>query len=776
MTKEELHNVSKHAKTTLEFESADISGMSKAELEKRLKLYHAIVESQSDWISRFLPNFTLVFVNKPLAKMMQMRRDELIGNKLTNFLDEHNYKNLKETLEQITPENPYAVFEQKLTLPDGRKIWHQWVNHGFFDKEGHIIEYQGVGRDITNKKKREKEHRENEQKFKAIFNNVNDGILVADASTKNLKLANKKIAELLGYSKDEILSLSVSDLHPKEELAKVIDVFERQAKKEFLVAENIPMQRKDGSVFYADISSSPVKINERLYAVGIFRDNTERNKAEAKLQLTQVSIDSVKDCIFWIDENANFHFVNDTACRRLGYSREELLSMGVFEVDPIFPAEKWPEHWQKILKQGSLTIETVHRTKDGKEFPVEVTTSCVQHDGKQYNCAIARNISERKLAEQALRESEERFKQLSEASFEGVVFHENGVIITANKRYFEMFGYDESELIGKEALPLTVTPESLEIVRSKIQSGSIDPYEIVGLRKDGEEFPMSVMGRNVTYKDRNVRVAVVRDITLRKQAEEALEKSHVELEHRVEERTHELQKAHEQLRHSEKLAAIGKLSASIAHEFNNPLAGIQSVIEGVRRNSVLDEPYEKLMDMALSECDRVKKLIKNLQDFNRPSSGIKKTVDIHSLLNEILILVKKEYQTANITIIKQYVADLPDVQVVPDQMKQVFLNLLTNAKDAIVDDSGNVTITTENLNDKVAIRINDTGSGITPENLPHIFEPFFTTKSAVKGTGLGLSVSYGITQGHGGDILVDSVPCKGTTFSVILPFRENTNE
>ncbi len=269
--------------------------------------------------------------------------------------------------------------------------------------------------------------------------------------------------------------------------------------------------------------------------------------------------------------------------------------------------------------------------------------------------------------------------------------------------------------------------------------------------------------------------SLIREIKGRRKVEKDLQKAHDELEQRVLERTEELQKTYKQLLHAEKLSAIGKLSASIAHEFNNPLYGIQSVIEGIKRNAALDESDRQLADLALSECSRVKILIRSLQEFNRPSSGKKELVDVHRLVDDMLVMVKKDFRNAQVDIKKQYADGLPQVEVVTDQIKQVFLNLLTNAKDAMGGRSGMVTIASERLNGKLAFHITDTGEGIRAEHLPHIFEPFFSTKPGVKGTGLGLSVSYGIIKGHGGDIRVDSAPGKGTTFTVVLPLTENNN-
>ena len=149
-------------------------------------------------------------------------------------------------------------------------------------------------------------------------------------------------------------------------------------------------------------------------------------------------------------------------------------------------------------------------------------------------------------------------------------------------------------------------------------------------------------------------------------------------------------------------------------------------------------------------------------------------MDIHAVLDNLLLLGKKEYSTRKIIIEKRYSENMPRIKAVADQLKQVFLNLFNNAADAC-DGGGTITIKTETLGEKIVVRIHDTGTGITPEDKAHIFEPFFTTKPAIKGTGLGLSVSYGIIKGHGGEITVASEPGKGTTFSVTLPIEGGHN-
>lgn len=241
-----------------------------------------------------------------------------------------------------------------------------------------------------------------------------------------------------------------------------------------------------------------------------------------------------------------------------------------------------------------------------------------------------------------------------------------------------------------------------------------------------------------------------------------------ELEQKVEQRTRKLQETQSQYLHAAKLSAIGNLSASIAHEFNNPLQGVLNILHGLKKRAILEEEDKELLDLAIKENVRMKHLIRNLQDFNRPSSGVKSFIDVHVVLDSLLMFCKSDFNRKKINMIKNYAKRLPQIHAVPDQIKQVFLNLLSNAADACLK-NGVIKISTWQEDRKVAIAIEDNGIGIESEKIDRIFQPFYTTKSQVKGTGLGLSVSHGIVQSHQGGIRVKSQPGEGSTFTVLLP-------
>ncbi|MBN1878374.1 MAG: response regulator [Anaerolineae bacterium] len=267
----------------------------------------------------------------------------------------------------------------------------------------------------------------------------------------------------------------------------------------------------------------------------------------------------------------------------------------------------------------------------------------------------------------------------------------------------------------------------------------------------------------------NVELLVrVRAMLRLKQTTDELADLNATLEEKVVERTRELEQAHAHLRHTEKLSALGNLAASVAHDINNPLTGILSSLYLMRQDLPADSALVEDVDLIEQQVHIISKLVRQLQNFARPPRLERHPVMLSDIVNSVVTFMRKDLQKNKIEILCECTPDLPLVMAVPDQMGEIFLNLVINARDAMPD-GGTLRVYTGTADhNNVYVKIADTGMGISEEIQHHIFEPFFTTKGD-KGTGLGLAICYRIVQEHGGNIEVESVVGQGTKFIVQLP-------
>jgi signal transduction histidine kinase len=219
---------------------------------------------------------------------------------------------------------------------------------------------------------------------------------------------------------------------------------------------------------------------------------------------------------------------------------------------------------------------------------------------------------------------------------------------------------------------------------------------------------------------------------------------------------------------SEKLAAMGRLTSQIAHELNNPLYGIMNTLELMKTEIAPDNKRRKLLEMALSEIVRLSELLRKMLTFSKPDQKEKQPVDTNIILDEMLLLHRKQFRENDILISMDLSSRLALVYASKNQLRQVFLNIFKNARDAMPS-GGTLTVKTYTKDEDIVVEISDTGIGIKKDNINKIFDAFFTTKSSVKGVGLGLSVCYGFIIEHGGDIKVESKEMVGTKFIITLP-------
>jgi len=374
--------------------------------------------------------------------------------------------------------------------------------------------------------------------------------------------------------------------------------------------------------------------------------------------------------------------------------------------------------------------------------------------------------SEHKQAEEVLREGEKQYRSLFDNMFKGfayckIIVDENNkpvdfVYIEVNDTFEALTGLKKELITGKRVTKVMpgikkAHPELFKIYGKVALTGKATNFDIYFE-------PLKIwLSISVYCPKKGYFVAIFDNITERKKAEE------------------EKERLQAQLIQSEKMAGIGTLASGIAHEFNNLLQIMRGHTESAQRTQKGGD-MEDALDIILNTSDRVSKIIENLLTFSRKEASEKEPCDITEPIESVLSLTEEQLKKHNIEVVRKY-KRIPQIEVNKGEMQQVFLNMITNARDAMLPGGGKLEIRVERVNKNVKVGISDTGKGIERENLDKIFEPFYTTKETVgrdsnhRGTGLGLSVSYGIVKRHGGAINVESEVGEGTTFTVKFPVK-----
>ncbi|QPJ64155.1 MAG: PAS domain S-box protein [Candidatus Nitrohelix vancouverensis] len=477
-------------------------------------------------------------------------------------------------------------------------------------------------------------------------------------------------------------------------------------------------------------------------------------------------------------EASRFVDANPAATRLYGYSQDEFLKLNVSAIAEALTTSLNATPDAPTTRPNEITQQT-HRKKDGSQFPCEVKTGSLSVNKSKPVFAIIRDLTSHPQTDIVrLNESQIHLQSIINNSGSTIYLKDiQGRYILVSKLTEYYVQKTNEELRGKtdyEVFPKHVADAFTKHDREVLESQTVMEFEEVAPHPDGLftflsiKFPLWDPEGNI-YGVGGISI----NISDRKKAQQELENYRSQLEELVQQRSQELQNTHRQLLHSEKLAALGKLSGTIAHELNNPIYGIRNIFEAMGEDE-LGPRYEHYARLGVGECDRISNLVQRLQDFYQPTSQIKKSLDLHAILQDMSFLLDKELRQSNIQIIERFANDLPNIIGVEDQLKQVVLNLIQNAKEAIGPDGGAITLSTRHDKDTVALTIQDSGAGIHPDHIDKIFDPFFTTKNAIKGTGLGLSVSYGIIKNHGAEITVQSDPENGTTFTVLFKSLETT--
>jgi two-component system, cell cycle sensor histidine kinase and response regulator CckA len=450
--------------------------------------------------------------------------------------------------------------------------------------------------------------------------------------------------------------------------------------------------------------------------------------------------------------------VNAAAVHHYGYSREEFLALRIEDLRPPEDIVRLQEQVHTAHQNGGTQSSGCwrHRKRDGSLILVDVTWHSLTWNGRRAEIVAASDITERTRAEEALAESETRYRKVIEASFDGIDVTEGGVVREANRGFAEMFGYDQDEVIGRSVLDF-VADESVEAVQQRITEEVEGTFELVGKRKDGTKILLEATARIHHISGRPVRLTALRDVTEKRLLED-------------------------QFRQAQKMEAVGRLAGGVAHDFNNLLTVIISCVELILMDTEQGSPLRENLEEIRKASQAAAGLTGQLLAFSRQQVIEPKLVTIE----EVLARAEKMLQrligedVELVTVLNQHPAT---VKIDPGQLEQVIMNLAVNARDAMPD-GGKLTLETSavELQDAYVrshwpaiagrfalLAVSDTGIGMTQQTRARIFEPFFTTKQMGEGTGLGLATVYGIVKQGGGFIWVYSEPGQGATFKIYLP-------
>ena len=417
---------------------------------------------------------------------------------------------------------------------------------------------------------------------------------------------------------------------------------------------------------------------------------------------------------------------------------------------------------EKIEKEGKvINYEVDFKRRDGKPVPILLTAHVRYGPQGEVLGYEGINVDQTKMKqmERELREAHDFLNEIIHSSPNAIIATDlEGNIIIWNRAAEKTLGYTAEEVLGEMKIDKIysegMAKRVMQMVRSKEHGGAglLRAYPMVYVRQDGGIVEGN-LSATLIYDSKGNEVAYVGIF--------------VDLEERLR-MERELRQTQEQLLQSEKLAAMGRLTSQIAHELNNPLYGIMNTLELLKTEIPPENKRRKILEMALSETVRLAEMLRKMLSFSKPDEEEKQLTDINTVIDEILLLHEKQLREHSIKIMASFAEDMQGVFASKNQLRQVFLNLIANARDAMPE-GGTLTVETRMVGDRVHVLMSDTGVGIRPENIAKIFDAFFTTKDKVKGVGLGLSVCYGFIKEHGGDIVVKSEVGTGTTFVITLP-------
>jgi PAS domain S-box-containing protein len=740
------------------------------EVTKRLE---KIAEMGDDGIIVFDEDYKIGFANTIASELTGYSKGKLVGMDFRRLLSEQDIGYLDQMHSKVGADESKRVCTEMEVLTDKGLKRDAEVCITIAKQEKGGVQTYAYLRDITEKKSMGREIREATKRFEKIAEMGDDGIIVFDEDSR-IEFANQMASEIMGYPKDQILGREFFSLIGKRDEEFLEEMVMRGEGMGQKVCTEMSLHTPQNEIKEMEVCIAPTQSEDgRIRTYAYIRDITERKKFEKELKESEEKyrnlFERVRHGLFISTKEGRFLDCNQAMWGLVGYQdKEEFLKIDIAKDLYVNPEDR--KTFQGLVEELGFVkdFEADWKKKNGERITVLITADAkkdekgtvVGYEG------INIDISDRKRMERELKEANDFLMNMIESSVDGIIVTDmKGDILIFNKGAENLLGYKTEEVVGKMNIRSIYQPGVAKEVMDKLRShdfggiGKLTSFPILHRRKDGE-LVEGDLSASIIFDEKGDEIA---SVGIFKDLRERL---------RIE---RELQKMQEALLQSEKLAAMGRLTSQIAHELNNPIYGIMNTLELLKTEIPPESKRRRILELSLSEIQRLSEMLRNMLSFSKPEEEKRRPVKIGELIEGILLVMEKQMKESNIQVQVSFDPDTPEIMASTNQMRQVMLNILKNAKEAMPK-GGTLFVRTSKKDHRVLIHIQDTGIGIPEEIKDKIFDAFFTTKQKVKGVGLGLSVCYGIIKDHGGEIKVESEAAKGTTFTINLPVESRNQD
>ncbi len=735
------------------------------------KRFRSLIENTSDWIWEVDTEWHYVYASPKLKDLLGYEPEEVLGKTPFSLMPPEEASRIQMKLQSMM-ESPQCLerLENINVHKDGRQVVLETSSVPVYDVSGQFCGYRGIDRDITQRKQTEEALRRSETRFKELVDLLPQVVYEMDKEG-TLTFANQKAFSSFGYTQED-LEEGINVLHV---LAPEDRDRGRQDILRILNGDRLPgieytALRKDGSRFPVLVYGGPIISQGRTVGVrGILVDMTERKQAEEMLRKLSCAVEQSPVSVVITDTRGNIEYVNPKFTQLTGYALEEVLGENPRVLKSgLTPSTAYQALWNTITSGGEWVGEFHNRKKNGELYWEDASISPLTNIEGQIThfIGVKEDITERKRVEEALLESEARYRSLYSSMNEGVALHEilydqegnpsDYRILDVNPAYESIFGVKKEQVVGRvgSSLYASVPPPYLGIYEQVARTGHPFSFQ-TSVEKMNKSLRISAFcpakGKFAT---------VLEDISERLQLES-------------------------QLLQAQKLEMVGRLAGGIAHDFNNLLTVINCHSQLLAYQFDPHDPIRKDIEQIKKAGAQAAQLISQLLAFSRRQVLNPRVLDLNEVVGNMEKMLRRLI-SENIHLVTSLGARVGRVKADPTQLEQVIVNLVVNACDALPH-GGRIAIETADLaidaacahqylpltpGDYIMMSVSDDGCGMDEETQARIFEPFFTTKEQGKGTGLGLSTVYGIVKQSGGHTGVSSAKGQGTTFKIYLPSVE----